>query len=216
MRAARLIARWCELYTRGLEPAVAAARRDELASDLFEHAASDPKAGAAMLSRAIRGVPADLAWRYEQRRAAQPKLPLATRVLSGGVATLTAAAAAALIGLGVFAIWRRVFGLARRVSLSFDPPSDNGAWIVGLTLLAAVGAALLLRDRTRALGALTLAASTLLIYFVHLDFSAQSVTVAELAGVPEWGVALWSLIGCLACLFLSAAVLWLPRRRETP
>ncbi|MDQ2661856.1 MAG: hypothetical protein M3Y52_08280, partial [Actinomycetota bacterium] len=32
------VLRWCAVYTRGLEPAVAAARQDEIASDLHEHA----------------------------------------------------------------------------------------------------------------------------------------------------------------------------------
>jgi hypothetical protein len=71
--AAALAARWVGFYTGGLPARVARARRDELASDLFEHRAHDQRqgvpssvTGAAILGRVALGVTADLGWRSRQ------------------------------------------------------------------------------------------------------------------------------------------------------
>lgn len=202
-----MILRWCDLYTRGLSPAVAGDRRDELASDLWEHAAHEPRAGAAMISRALRGMPADLAWRHDQRRGARRELPIGTRILGGGLAAMVAAMASALIGLGVFVLVRHA---------TFTPQrwSENEAWTLGLTLLAVAGALLVPRARTRSVGASALALSAALIHFAYLELSIFSVTANELRVLPEWGLAVWCLVGCAACIFLSAAIFWLPRLRE--
>jgi hypothetical protein len=207
MRTADLIMRWCDLYTRGLSPAVAGDRRDELASDLWEHAAAEPRATGAMLSRAIRGVPADLAWRYEQRRTARRMVPMRFRVLGGGVAALTAVAASALIGLGLFV-------LARHVAFSPQRFSESETWVLGLTFMAIAGSLLLLRVKTRSLGALALALGTALIPFAHRELSTFSVTARQLNQTAEWELALWCLVACVASMFIAAALLWLPARRE--
>jgi hypothetical protein len=74
--AAALAARWVGFYTRGLPARVVRARRDELASDLFEHRAHDQRegvpssaTGAAILRRVVLGVAADLGWRSRQLAA---------------------------------------------------------------------------------------------------------------------------------------------------
>ncbi len=59
---------WVRAYTRGLPDDVRAARGDEIDSDLHEHR-SDGARGAAIVGRTLRGVPADVMWRREERRA---------------------------------------------------------------------------------------------------------------------------------------------------
>ena len=211
MRVTDLILRWCDLYTRGLSPAVAGDRRAELASDLWEHAAHEPRAAGAILSRAIRGVPADLAWRHEQRRAARRLVPIETRVVGSAVAVLVALAASTLIVFGLIAIQRTAFWVAQGY---VRPWSETAVWVIGLTGLAIVGALLLLRRKTRPLGALVLAASSPLVHFGLYDLFSKSVTIAALAIAPGWSVAVVCLMACLVLLFVSAAVLWAPSRKD--
>lgn len=69
-RAAAIVARWVRLYTRRLPARVAERRVEEVGSDLcdhieFERARGAPERGIALsvVSRMVRGVPADVAWR---------------------------------------------------------------------------------------------------------------------------------------------------------
>lgn len=59
--------RWASTYTRSLTPDVAQRRRDEIESDMYEHAHDREDRGAAfqfeVLGRVLSGVPADLSWR---------------------------------------------------------------------------------------------------------------------------------------------------------
>jgi hypothetical protein len=75
-RVAALVLGWARLYTRGLRPEVAARRVEELSADLHDQVADERAAGVddgriarRLATRALRGVPADLAWR-------RPKAPL--------------------------------------------------------------------------------------------------------------------------------------------
>jgi hypothetical protein len=75
-RVAGIVVRWARLYTRGLRPDVAERRIEELRADLHDHVTHDRAAGVAdgrialaILARALRGIPADLAWR-------RPKAPV--------------------------------------------------------------------------------------------------------------------------------------------
>ena len=77
-RAATKVARWCQWYTRGLTPDVADVRRDEIASDLYEHGVYADEIGCSpralqrsIVMRAVRGIPADLSWRFAQTTAAR-------------------------------------------------------------------------------------------------------------------------------------------------
>lgn len=70
MTATRLVLRWVDAYTRGLPGDARAARRAELASDVWEQrAAFGDGLGAqlALTSRCVRGIPSDLGWRHAQR-----------------------------------------------------------------------------------------------------------------------------------------------------
>ncbi len=213
MNVMTLVLRWCDFYTRDLDPAIATGRRDELRSDLWEHARwSEGKSGGAILWRAIRGVPADLAWRHEQRVAAARLVPMGRRVLGAGVATLSVGAASLLIALGVVTLARRAWAVGN----SFVPAwSTNAAWILALTVLATVGALLLIRRRTRSLGAGALALSTALIHFALYELSNKSDTLVALTQTPLWNVAIGCSALCLVCVFLSEALLSLPTRKAT-
>jgi hypothetical protein len=211
MSAADLVLRWAALYTRGLDPAIAGDRRDELASDMWEHAAQQPRAGAAILSRAIRGVPADLVWRFEEHRRVRALVPIETRVVGSTVAVLVALAASSLIVFGLIAIQRTAFFVSQQY---VRPWSETAVWVIGLTALAVVGALLLLRRRTRPLGAIALAASSPLLHFGLYDLYSKSATVAQLSSAPGWSVAVVCIMACLVLLFVAAAVLWTPSRKD--
>ena len=214
MRTSELILRWCEVYTRGLSPAIAGERRDELASDLWEHAAAEPRPAASMLSRAIRGVPADLAWRHEQRRAEARLLPRSTRVIGGSIRALVLLAASSLITLGVVAIARTAAAVA---SGTVRPGSETAVWVIALTSLAVVGVILTLRMKTRAFGAVSLAASSALIHFALFDLINKSATVGVLSFRPWWSESIVLLIASYVVLFIAAAILWLPQSsKATP
>ncbi|MBI2764401.1 MAG: hypothetical protein HYX53_00655 [Chloroflexi bacterium] len=65
---------WTRLYTSGLQPCLRDERRDEIASDIFEHrhaaATSGPMLALAIALRCLLGIPADLAWRVEHSAVA--------------------------------------------------------------------------------------------------------------------------------------------------
>ncbi len=62
----RLVRRWIDVYTRGLPAGEVERRRLELASDQWEqiHDPDEPSTGLVLMSRCIRGIPADVRWRY--------------------------------------------------------------------------------------------------------------------------------------------------------
>jgi hypothetical protein len=77
-RTAAMVLRWVAVYTHRLDPEVAARRRSELASDLWEQRAQarqvgapDPVVALSILRRALTGAPADLLWRHRQLAAAR-------------------------------------------------------------------------------------------------------------------------------------------------
>jgi hypothetical protein len=75
-RVAALVARWVRFYTRDLPPRVARRRVGEIDADLHDHIAHERDSGASdwriavgVLSRMVRGVAADIAWRAERVEA---------------------------------------------------------------------------------------------------------------------------------------------------
>lgn len=208
MRAPDLILRWCDLYTRGLDPAIAGDRRAELASDVYEHTAWDPTGGAAILSRAVRGVPADLAWRFEQQRAAARLLPRSTRLVNGSIRTLVLVAASSLIALGVVAIARTAAAVA---SGAVRPWSETAIWVIALTALAVVGLALTVRTRTRVVGAVALALSSAVVHFGLFDLLTKSATIGVISFRPGWSESIVLLMCSYVVLFIAAAIHWLPQ-----
>jgi hypothetical protein len=75
-RMAELAVRWVRFYTRNLPTRVAERRVDEIAADLHDHIAyerargtSDRRIALSILSRMVRGLAADAAWRGQQAKA---------------------------------------------------------------------------------------------------------------------------------------------------
>jgi hypothetical protein len=78
-RMARLIALWVRLYTRKLPAPIAQRRIDEIDADLHDHIAhergrgrNDRRIGLALVSRMVRGIAADAAWRGQTIAAHPP------------------------------------------------------------------------------------------------------------------------------------------------
>jgi len=73
---AKLVARWVRFYTRNLPAPIASRRIDEIHADLHDHIAherargtSDRRIALSILSRMVRGLPADTSWRGRHARA---------------------------------------------------------------------------------------------------------------------------------------------------
>ena len=124
---------WTTFYTRGLPDETAERRREEIASDLFEHAheaGPTPAQQAEVLGRVLWGIPADLSW----RRAA--RAPRERRLVTGETMTLRKATFVAFVIFALFQVWGGI-GII-----------GNGYWAWGLPLLIAAGLIVLgLRQR---------------------------------------------------------------------
>jgi hypothetical protein len=135
--ADRCATRWTALYTRGLARPVAERRREEIASDLFEHAAAvgDGRAQQRnVLGRVLWGIPADLSW----RRAARASQPRVRR--TGATMNLRRVTLAVLAAVVAFLVWAGIGTL-----------HTEGAGLKYTALfalaVAMVGAGIALRDR---------------------------------------------------------------------
>jgi len=215
------VSRWCSWYTRAVDVDVAAGRRDELASDLYEHAlwadetGTTPRAAArAILGRAIRGAPADLTWRFAQRRQVALADPIGFRRqrVDGAVASLVLLVASAVLGWGLFLLTRIILStLAERIR----PASATALIIASCTVLAVGALVLLFRRRTRVLGALLMVVSSVaLVHFGFFQLYSLSVTVGALTvSMPGWVLASNSLMAGLGLFFTAAAIWWWPERQ---
>ena len=79
-RMAGLVGRWVRAYTRNLPSSVAERRIGEIEADLHDQIApSAPRASTmaqiarSILSRMVRGIGADIAWRWDAARPARPR-----------------------------------------------------------------------------------------------------------------------------------------------
>jgi hypothetical protein len=145
-RVAAVVLRWARLYTRGLPRAVADRRIEELSADLHDQVAHERAAGVAdgriaraVATRALRGVPSDLAWR-------RPKAP--ARVVAFVAAVLALPAVGMLVSDQV--VWSAAdFVLAGTlltiVAVAFELALRRaGNLVLGAGLAALGGAACLL------------------------------------------------------------------------
>ncbi|MFE6965644.1 hypothetical protein ACFVAJ_11035 [Agromyces sp. NPDC057679] len=206
---------WCRWYTADLPDEVAAERRAELASDLFEERAnSGAGAGASILGRAVRGIPADLAWRGARLRGATLDAPRGTFPLA--MPALAHLAAIALVAWGVFVVWR----VARSVLVGDWHGAADAAelTVVGLAL-ALVGSWLLMVARRRGFAGLVLAvAAYLLIRFGTYALVDTSLTFAEFTSSSTAQMVLLNRLatGSAVLFFLSMSAWWAaPRRTAT-
>ncbi|HET6533060.1 MAG TPA: hypothetical protein VFH03_20925 [Actinoplanes sp.] len=98
-RAAGLVSRWVRWYTRHLPVPIAERRIGEINADLYDHIAheqargtSDRRIALSLLSRMLRGLPADASWRGRIR-------PWRKDIVKSFAAILAAALAVAAVGV---------------------------------------------------------------------------------------------------------------------
>lgn len=213
-RSDRAVLAWARWYTRDLPGDVAADRIAELESDVFEEraaAASEPGVGSSILWRAVRGVPADLAWRSARLHGAALTAPAGTFPLA--LPALAHVATALLLAWGVL--------IVVRVGSGVIDGSWVGAWdlvaagLVGLGL-ALIGSALTMVPGARWLGALWLAvASYVLLRFGMYTLIATSITLTDFyTSALSQAILINRVLAAAAVLFFVAmATWWLPADR---
>jgi len=223
-RAVGRVSRWCRWYTRDLDAVAADERRDELASDLYEHAIWADESGVpprtvarAIVVRALRGAPADLVWRHSQRTNLALADPVGFRRLrvNRAVSALIVTVAAGVLGWGMFVLTR----IALSVLGGDIRPGSETAWGVLAFTASAVAALLLMsRRRSRAVGALLMIAPSFgLVYLGLYQLYSISATVGALTfSMPGWNMARNSMIAGLTFFFIAAAVWWWPDQRTLP
>lgn len=229
--ASKRVLGWCSWYTRDLAPEVAAARRDEIASDLHEHATWADETGTPskqvkrdILTRALRGAPADLAWRARQQRATPlpDAMSVGTRRVGDVLAAVVFAAGVGLAGLAVFVLVRVLRALVIG-DIPNIPRHHLLVMVLAVVAISAVGA--LLWKRARFIGAIVLAGIALPVVYLSVQILVLvSATVGSLAyrSAPgAWGFSPIDLVtfgtgAGLVLLFAGAAVWWWPAPRKAP
>ncbi|MCM3658827.1 hypothetical protein M3147_16340 [Agromyces mediolanus] len=212
--AARHVLRWTAWYTRGLDPAVAGARQDEIASDLYEHARWAEEAGVdadelarSIRGRALRGVPADLAWRAGALQRVDPRLRSARRA-EASLRSLVATIGIVDAALGAFVAVRVV-----RALLIGDVAQVPGPAIgaIALGTIALIATFALSGPRQRGWAALLLAVPTTLIFAqTALALYFLSATAVLLVNRVSWWQPAALAVGlALAAVCVTAAVHWL-------
>lgn len=119
---------WVRFYTRKLPDAEAQRRREEIESDLYEHALDAGAAGvghqrlnAEIMARLLVGVPADLSWRQATR---QPQLRLA---LGGNSMSLSKSTSTRLLyGLAALVVLYAWMGVAASLFMEPEPDEISG------------------------------------------------------------------------------------------
>jgi hypothetical protein len=145
--AGRLCQVWVGLYTWKLPDSEARRRREEIESDLFEHAVDAQLAGAGnqrlnaeILARVLVGVPADLSWRRATRQ--EPLMRLAV----GGIAMSNAKFTqhrilywlSGLIVLYAFVLPVVLGTLSIFQDWDDEPSVLDKLWIFGVPILSAI------------------------------------------------------------------------------
>lgn len=225
----RRVLLWCDWYTRGLDELIARDRRDEIASDLHEHAAWADEEGLSprqcrrqVLRRMIAGLPADLAWRSAQlrTRTAPQRVAFAPRSIERMTGAAAGLAGSLLVAFGLFLLVR----IARALLIGDVAQAPSATAGVGaFALIALGGTALLSRERTRWAGALLLAPTAFVLAVLGADvlYRVSATGTALIARLSDHsgGIEPWVLvaggIGAGAALgFVGAAVLWWPARER--
>lgn len=214
-RAARWSRWWAARYTRGLPAEVANERLDELAADLHDHSVHADATGmtgralaVAIVSRSLRGVPADIAWRAAQRRVVG-----GARIAFGGRHLPVTLLVIAITASALFAI----AGMLMSLTLASHTLRDQQyAEVFALTIVVSValvcGLAMLARRLTRSIGALWLIAAVfgmghlVIHYLSHYETALSPV----LARIPDWPTLVVAESIGAALLYLAVAVWWLP------
>jgi hypothetical protein len=214
-RATARVMRWCDLYLRGVSADVADARREELLRDIEDQAEwsarnniSDRRVARSIYIRAVMGAPADLSWRMAQRTGTSLDAP-PMRAFSIGLLSLTATSGFALLFVACVSLVRHLQGTST-VNLAKDPAQ----FLVLISVIALMlGEALLVRQRTRSVGALFLLAAAEIVVFGALPMLAGTTRMLSLASLsPAWSACLVLGGVGVGISFAAGAIWWLPRR----
>lgn len=191
-RVAHVVSAWARLYTRGLPAVLAQRRRDELAADLHDQLAHERAAGTrerqialALASRALRSLPADVAWRT---RAASPR----TSYRLGVASTLFNV---------LFLLW--LMAAVGIIGVEGDPADEMYLGLLGCGLVGAVAVRFRPAGMARVLTVLALALLPVaLVALLAGRAAAPASSVPELLGL---NLMFGLLFGVSAALFRHAA-----------
>lgn len=132
----RLCRGWVNTYTRGLPAEIGERRRLEVESDLWEHLHDPGIADREILGRTLRGIHADVWWRYRtllESRGARPRshvMQTTTRNWWAPVTTVVGIVVAT-IGLLGLAVGETASGSGGAVILAAVPPAIGGLLVLG-------------------------------------------------------------------------------------
>ena len=186
---------WVRTYTRGLPGNAGAVRVAEIDSDLHEHRAIGAPA-VAIVGRTLRGIPADVMWRREERKAMQS----ASGRLSG-FQSLWATATQAWFA--PFAVLIGVFNVLMAVAVFFEGDGKMPGQVIGPIVVLALTAALLtgLRLRWRSGQPTAVASEPAVVPSPAPASTRRRAGFVALAGVAVVAV----IVGAMSSLFLLAA-----------
>ena len=193
MRGDELALWWVDRYTRGLPEHVREERRAEIASDVWEHRVAAPDTlGLSVLSRSVRGVPADISWR-RAHRLGRRRLP-SRGTVARGLGWALAAMAYAFIVL--------THGWLATALVGFD--FYGADWAPGDVAAASRNSGMVL---------LLLVCGTLLLPRAPASGAGLVITGTVATGVMFW----WFLpvLGPVAVAVVTATVVLARRRRRT-
>lgn len=210
------VARWCAWYTRGLDQEVRDDRRDEIASDLYEHGVYADQIGMRpkgvsrqILSRTVRGSLADLAWRRRQLRDTSD-VAASGMGLVGSLPILAYTLGLVLFVWGGFVLTRVLISMGRGEWWGFN--ADLAVTV--MLSFGAAGCALLmfLRVRTRPLGALWMMIAIYgLIRYGSKALVYSSASFSHLFYItPNWNLLNLGMVAGLALFYLAMFLWWLP------
>lgn len=136
-----LVRHWTWLYTAGLDERVRNARRDEIASDLWEQWAEGGNVAASVALRWLLGVPADLSWRLEESGVRSAPARAAAAVLARAEWAARWANRRGLPGLTMLLAALYVLGGALVVITlpANDNPDRGGVFVFGAWCVLAGG-----------------------------------------------------------------------------
>jgi hypothetical protein len=221
-RSVRLVRRWVELYLLELDPLIAQERREEIASDLHEHALwaegrgeSTGRIGLAIIGRAVRGAAADVSWRRDVLRAQGTSGP----VRSLGLVAVIGAFSSVLAVFGLFVVARSALAILR--GGGWITPTPHVLVAAGTALLVLAVALLLRSVRGRVVAALALGVGAVLLLPAAVDVLMNvSVTAGAFISSAPTGPAQTLLVarllaGGVALIGLSLVLAWWPARHHT-
>lgn len=219
-RATRRVSRWVSLYTRGLPRDVVFERKDELTSDLYEHAAQrnrdgmqDQTIAKEIQGRAVRGMAADLLWRDGRMRQFRARRFAAMTVRelrsTQRLSWLVYSVGIVVSGVGLVASVRAT------TNVSIYGNASMGIPIFVAAALAVLSLSLTLRVASRAAGVTLLVVSCVLLNWymlaasTNLSSRAVALLVRNLAFLPR---PLIMVVLLLPTVLVSAALVLILRK----